>query len=212
MAEKKQREYTPTDQVEQARQDALSSDARKPGDYTSQWEKQLDAAMDKILNREAFSYNLNGDALYRQYRDQAVRGGRLAMQDTLGQAAAMTGGFGSSYGQTAAQQSYRQHMDDLSDKAAALYDKAREDYDRQRETDKENYQMLLQRENSSQNQYKQALAAWQEENNRLWDRYDKTYSSDYGAYRDEIKDRQWQQEFDAAQRQFYEQMLRRFGW
>lgn len=212
MAEKKQRDYTPSEEAEQARQEALRSDAKKPGEYVSQWQKQLDAAMEKILNREGFSYNLNGDALYRQYQDQATRAGRLAMQDTLGQAAAMTGGYGSSYGQTVAQQSYRQHMDDLSDKASALYDKARADYDRQGEADKENYQLLLQRENASQSQYKQALAAWQAENQRLWNRFDQTKADDYAAYRDEIKDRQWQQEFDAAQQQFYEQLVRRFGW
>lgn len=210
--EEEKKKYTASARVEQARQEAQASDAKRPGEYTSQWQRQLDAAMEKILNREKFSYNLNGDALYRQYKDQAIRNGRLAMQDTMGQAAAMTGGYGSSYGQTAAQQSYRQHMDDLSDKASALYDKARADYDRQGTADKENYQLLLQRENASQSQYRQALAAWQAENQRLWSRFDQTKAADYEAYRDEIKDRQWQQEFDAAQQQFYEQLVRRFGW
>ena len=212
MEEKKRREYTPTDQVEQARQEAQDSDRQQPGAYVSRWQQQLDAAMEKILNREAFSYQLNGDALYRQYKDQAVQNGRLAMQDTLGQAAAMTGGYGSSYGQIAAQQSYRRHMEDLSDKATQLYDKARADYDRQGQADKEKYALLLQRENSSQNQYKQALAAWQAENQRLWDRYDRERGADYQSYRDQVSDSRWQQEFEAAQRQFYDQLVRRFGW
>lgn len=212
MEEKKRRDYTPTDRVEQAWQEALASDRKQPGAYVSQWQKQLDAAMEKILNREAFSYQLNGDALYRQYKDQAVQSGRLAMQDTLGQAAAMTGGYGNSYGQTAAQQSYRRHMEDLSDKAAQLYDKARADYDRQGQADKENYAMLLQRENGSQNQYRQALAAWQAENQRLWNRYDRERGADYQSYRDQVSDSRWQQEFEEAQRQFYDQLVRRFGW
>ena len=210
--EKKKRDYVPTDRVEQARQEAVESDRQKPGTYTSQWQKQLDAAMDKILNREAFSYNLNGDALYRQYKDQAVQNGRLAMQDTLGQAAAMTGGYGSSYGQQAAQQAYQQRMDALSDKASQLYDKARTAYDNQEQRDREDYNLLLQRENSSQNQYKQALSAWQAENQRLWSRYEQERSTDYDAYRDQVADSRWQQEFDAAQQQFYEQLIRKFGW
>lgn len=212
MEEKKRREYTPTDQVEQARQEALASDRQQPGAYVSRWQQQLDAAMEKILNREAFTYQLNGDALYRQYKDQAMQNGRLAMQDTLGQAAAMTGGYGSSYGQTAAQQSYRRHMEDLSDKAAQLYDKARAEYDRQGQADKEKYAMLLQRENGSQNRYKEALAAWQAENQRLWNRYDRERSADYQSYRDQVSDSRWQQEFEEAQRQFYDQLIRRFGW
>ena len=167
--EEEKKKYTASAQVEQARQEAQASDARKPGEYVSKWQQQLDAAMEKILNREKFSYNLNGDALYRQYKDQAIQNGRLAMQDTLGQAAAMTGGFGSSYGQTAAQQAYRQQMANLGDKASALYDKARSEYDRQGTADKQAYDLLLQRENSSQNQYKQNLAAWEAENQRLWE-------------------------------------------
>ena len=104
MAEKEKKEYTPSAQTDQARQDALDHGSRKPGAYVSKWQQMLDAAMEKILNREKFSYDLNGDALYRQYKDQAVKNGRLSMLDTLGASAALTGGYGSSYGQTAAQQ------------------------------------------------------------------------------------------------------------
>lgn len=211
MEEEEKKKYTASDAVEQARQEALASDRRKPGEYVSKWQDQLDAAMEKILNREKFSYDLNGDALYRQYKDQAVQNGRLAMQDTLGQAAAMTGGFSSSYGQTAAQQAYQRQMTDLGDKASALYDKARAEYDRQGNGDKQAYDLLLQRENSSQSQYRQNLAAWEAENQRLWSRYDQERSTDYGAYRDEIKDSQWLQEFEEAQRQFYEKLIRQYG-
>ena len=196
--EEEKKKYTASAQVEQARQEAQASDARKPGAYVSKWQQQLDAAMEKILNR--------------QYKDQAIQNGRLAMQDTLGQAAAMTGGFGSSYGQTAAQQAYRQQMANLGDKASALYDKARSEYDRQGTADKQAYDLLLQRENSSQNQYKQNLAAWEAENQRLWNRYDQARSDDYGAYRDEIRDDQWLREFQQAQEQFYEKLRRQYGY
>ena len=210
--EEEKKKYTASAQVEQARQEAKASDEKKPGEYVSKWQQQLDAAMEKILNREKFSYNLNGDALYRQYKDQAIQNGRLAMQDTLGQAAAMTGGFGSSYGQTAAQQAYRQQMANLGDKASALYDKARSEYGRQGTADKQAYDLLLQRENRSQNQYKQNLAAWEAENQRLWSRYDQAQAADYNAYRDEIKDSQWLQEFQQAQQQFYEKLRRQYGY
>ena len=209
--EEEKRKYAASARVEQARQEAQANDGKKPGEYVSKWQQQLDAAMEKILNREKFSYDLNGDALYRQYKDQAVQNGRMAMQDTLGQAAAMTGGYGSSYGQTAAQQAYRQQMADLSGKASALYDKARAEYDRQADADKQTYDLLLQRENSSQNQYKQNLAAWQAENQRLWGRYDQEQKTDYEAYRDEIRDAQWLREFEEAQRQFEEKLRRQYG-
>ena len=203
MEEKEKKTLT---DVEKAKQEALASDAAKPGEYTSKWQQQLDAAMDKILNREAFSYDLNGDALYRQYKDRAVKNGRLAMMDTMGQAAAMTGGYGSSYAQSAGQQAYQKQMDTLTDQAAQLYDRARQDYDRKGQTDRDRYDLLRQRENSSYNQYKQSLSSWETENQRLWDRYDSLRQQEYQAQRDLIEDQQWQAEFDEAHRQFYDEL------
>ena len=69
----------------------------KPAAYTSQWAGKADAALDAIGSRKAFSYDLNADALYRQYRDQYIRQGRRAMEDTMGAAAGLTGGYGNSY-------------------------------------------------------------------------------------------------------------------
>ena len=203
MEEKEKKTLT---DAEKARQEALASDAAKPGEYTSKWQQQLDAAMDKILNREAFFYDLNGDALYRQYKDRAVKNGRLAMMDTMGQAAAMTGGYGSSYAQSAGQQAYQKQMDTLTDQAAQLYDRARQDYDRQGQMDRDRYDILRQRENSSYNQYKQGLSSWETENQRLWDRYDSLRQQEYQAQRDLIQDQQWQAEFDEAHRQFYDEL------
>lgn len=202
---------TPLSDLEKAKQEALSSDAKKPGEYTSKWQQQLDAAMDKILNRERFSYDLNGDALYRQYKDRAVKNGRLAMMDTMGQAAAMTGGFGSSYAQSAGQQAYQKQMDGLTDQASRLYDKAREDYDRQGQADRDRYDVLRQRENSSYNQYKQQKSDWEAENTRLWNRYDSLRQQEYSAQRDSIKDQQWLAEFEEARQEFYDQLIRKYG-
>lgn len=194
-------------ETEQARQEAQDYQGKKPGSYVSQWQQQLDAAMEKILNREKFSYDLNGDALYRQYKDQAVKNGKLAMMDTLGQSAGLTGGYGSSYGQTAAQQSYLKSMDGLADKAAAFYDRAKEEYDRQGQQDRTAYDLLQQRESGDKSQYDKELAAWQAENNRLWQRYGDLRQWDYTAYRDQISDDRWRAEFEEAQRKFNEELL-----
>jgi hypothetical protein len=35
--------------------------------------------MSQIQNRPAFSYDVNSDALYQQYKDQYIRQGKLAM-------------------------------------------------------------------------------------------------------------------------------------
>lgn len=62
--------------------------AAKPGAYASRWEGQLQELYDRIAERGDFSYDLGKDPVYRQAREQYQTAGRLAMQDTMGQAAA----------------------------------------------------------------------------------------------------------------------------
>ena len=102
--------YTPSDTVTQA--DALLQQylAQKPGDYTPTWQSPLNDLIQQIQNREKFSYDLNADALYQQYKDQYTTQGKLAMMDTMGQAAAMTGGYGNSYAQSVGQQAYQGYL------------------------------------------------------------------------------------------------------
>ena len=47
--------------------------------------------------------------------------GQQAMQDTLGQVSARTGGYASSYATSAANQSYNDYMTALEDAARAMY-------------------------------------------------------------------------------------------
>ena len=90
MAQKK--EYTASQKVLEAEAAVERQKAKKPEGYQSAYDDALKQVMDRVLNREDFHYNLAGDALYRQYRNQAERSGRLAMEDTMGMAAALTGG------------------------------------------------------------------------------------------------------------------------
>ncbi len=79
------------------------------------------------VNREKFSYEPENDPHYKQYREQYMNLGRLAMEDTVGKLTALTGGYGNSYAQTAGQQSYEAYLQKLNGVIPDLYDKA---YDR----------------------------------------------------------------------------------
>ena len=61
------------------------------------------------MNRKEFSYDLNGDMLYQQMKDQYQVLGKTAMQDTMGEAAALTGGYGNTYAQSVGQQTYDEY-------------------------------------------------------------------------------------------------------
>ena len=85
---------------------------------------QQDALYEKLMNRGSFSWNEMSDPLYRQYRERYTQLGQQSMRDTMGQAAALTGGYGSTYAQQAGQQSYDAYMQRLNDVMPELYSAA----------------------------------------------------------------------------------------
>lgn len=85
---------------------------------------QLNALYDQIMNRKPFQYDLNGDLLYKQMADRYAQMGQMAMRDTMGTAAALTGGYGNSYAQQVGNQAYQQYMTALNDKVPSLYEQA----------------------------------------------------------------------------------------
>lgn len=194
--------YTESDAVTSAGEALAQHQARKPGDYTSQWQQDLSDALEAILNRQDFSYDLEGDALYRQYKDSYVNQGRMAMLDTMGQAAAMTGGYGSSYGQTAGQQAYQGYLQSLSSVVPQLYQLALERYSREGEALSDRYALLQDREDRSYGRYQDALSAWNQERTYLSDQYSAQRGFDYARYRDQVADAQWKKEFEESKRRY----------
>lgn len=85
--------------------------------------------MDQYLKRKPFEFDVNADMLYQQYRKQAAESGRIAMEDTMARAAAMTGGYASSYAQAAGQQAYQKYLDAADAMIPELYQLARSRYD-----------------------------------------------------------------------------------
>lgn len=117
---------TPTTPTQQATVPTTAS-----GDSQPNWQAKLNETLDKILNREKFSYDVNGDALYQQYKDLYTNQGKQAMMDTMGQASAMTGGYGNSYAQTVGQQTYQGYLQQLNDKVPELYQLALDQYNQE---------------------------------------------------------------------------------
>ena len=128
--------------------------AAKPGAYASRWEGQLQELYDRIAERGDFSYDLGRDPVYRQAREQYQTAGRLAMQDTMGQAAALTGGYGSSYGQQTGQQAYNAYLQKLNEVVPELYAQARSQYDREGSALSERYALISSREKSDYDRYR----------------------------------------------------------
>lgn len=89
-----------------------------------QYIDQLNSLYNQIMGRGAFSYDLQGDPLYRQYADQYTQLGQQAMRNTQAQSAALTGGYGNSWASSAGSQAYQQYLDQLNSVIPSLYDRA----------------------------------------------------------------------------------------
>lgn len=89
---------------------------------------ELERLYAAITGRPAFSYDPASDPVYNSYAQSYRRRGRLAMRDTMGQAAALTGGYGSSYAQSVGQQQYDSYLQSLGEALPELYGMAWQRY------------------------------------------------------------------------------------
>lgn len=176
--------YQESDTVKQANAALQTEIANKPSAYQSQWQTQLNDTINKILNREKFSYDLNGDALYQQYKDKYIQQGKMAMGDAIGQASAMTGGYGNSYAQSVGQQAYQASLDNLNDIVPELYQMAYDKYNQEGQDLYNQYSMLGTQEEMDYGRYRDSYSDWLSERDYLANRYDSERDYDYGKYID----------------------------
>lgn len=197
--------YQQSDAFRQAQQMLKQQMAQKPGQYQSAWQDQLDEIMGKILGREEFKYDLNGDALYQQYKDQYTRNGQMAMMDTMGQAAALTGGYGNSYAQTVGQQTYNGYLQQLNDRIPELYQLALDKYRMEGDALMDQYALIGARDDQDYGRYRDGLSDYYQQMGLITDVYRDERNFGYGVDRDQEADRQWQAEFDEAKRRYDQQ-------
>lgn len=132
------------------------------GDFKYANQAQLDAVMNSILNGGKFSYDFNEDALYHMYKDKYIKQGKMAMADTMGQAAAMTGGYGNSYAATVGNQAYQASLEQLNDVIPELYQMAWDQYAQERQDLYNQYGMLA-------DDYERGYGQHQDKYNKLLD-------------------------------------------
>lgn len=158
----------------------------KPTQQESAYKPLLDEALNKYLNREDFSYDLNADALYQQYADQYTMQGQMAMMDTMGQAAAMTGGYGNSYAQGVGQQVYQGYLQQLNDKVPELYQLALSKYNQEGQDLKDQMTMLNGLSEQEYAHYRDTVSDYYNDAQLLANRTDTLYDREYSAWGDKV--------------------------
>lgn len=150
--------YTPSGSVQAAQAYLEQVKASKPGAYQSRWDDELTSLYDQIRNRKKFSYDMGTDPLYQQYREQYQRLGRLAMQDTMGQAAALTGAYGSTYGEQVGQQAYNAYLQNLNDIVPQLQQQAYQRYQDEGTDLYKQYSLVKGREDTDYGRYRDTVS------------------------------------------------------
>lgn len=196
--------YTPGDAVRQAQDYLNQVQARRPGEYQSQWDGELTELYNNIKNRKKFGYDLGTDPTYQQYREQYQRQGRLAMQDTMGQAAALTGGYGSTYGEQVGQQAYNAYLQSLNDIVPDLYNAAYNRYQQEGQDLYNQYGLLSDRENQAYSRYRDAVNDYYSDLSDARNAYSSAYANDYNQWSDQLN--YWAKKADSENAAYLQQL------
>lgn len=178
--------YTPGQNVTAAQQQLQQ--LKQPDAYQSQYNSQIQGILDTINSRPTFQYNAAQDPVYNSMRDQALRLGQRAAEDVQAQAAALTGGYGNSFGASASQQAYQGYLAGLNDQIPTLAQLAEQRYQNQLANDLSRLSALQGMEEYAYGQYRDQMGDYYANRDYLTGRYDTEYSKDYGQYRDEVTD------------------------
>lgn len=198
--------YVPSAQVQQAQQYVQQLQQQKPAAYESALTPQLTQQFEAIMNRQPFRYDLGSDPLFQQYTDQYVQKGRRAMQDTMGQAAAMTGGYGNSYAQGAGQAAYGNYLQELNAMAPQFQQNAYTRWQGEGAEMMDRYNALQTREENEYGRYQDAVNAYYADLDRAQQAADNAYDREYGQYMDQLNyDQQkaeWEQKVQSENRDY----------
>lgn len=180
---KLQKGYVQSDEVKKALEDWNKHKESRPTDWNGgNYLNPLNAVIGQINNRDPFKYDVNADALYHMYRDLYMQGGKMAMQDTMGQSAMMTGGYGNSYSATAGNQAYQGYLQQLNGVVPELYQLALNKYNAEGDAlyDKANlYKSMYDQEYG---EHLDKVDDWYNEGNRLGNLYQTLAEEDYNKF------------------------------
>lgn len=154
------------------------------------------ATIYEYKNRPAFSYDPTADSLYQNALNNAMKGGQMAMQDTIGQASALTGGYGSSYATSAANQAYNSFIEGAYDNMADYYNMALNAYNAEGDRLLNAYNMLSDQDKFA---YQKDVDAYNRAYQEKRDAINDAYRQDYF---------EWEKETDARD---YDEDVRRYN-
>ncbi|HAV89750.1 hypothetical protein [uncultured Eubacterium sp.] len=192
---------------------ALQNQMKNQPKFNSAYTQEMANAYNNYKNRPNFEYDMNKDALYQQYAKQYKALGNTAMQDTMGQAAQLSGGFGNSYAAAAGQQAYNQYMQQLNDKVPELYAQARDVYNQEGQDLLNQYDLAQQMYTRDYGKYRDLVADNNDKINQLYQIYSTNAGNDLDQYKQMSANNQFALDYNLSkQNQAFNQKMQKLQY
>lgn len=159
----------------------IKSQLEKIQSGKTSYSDQVKDLMAQIQGRDKFSYDVDADPLFQQALASAMSSGKQAMEDTIGQASALTGGYGSSYATTAGNQAYNAFIEDAYNNLPQYYQMAMNAYQMEGE---EMYRQLGMLNDADAKEYDRTLNAY----DATYQHRNQMYNEAYQQFRDAKSD------------------------
>jgi len=177
--------------IKKPEEEKNTSTQNKP-QYNASYGTALKELYGQIQERPQFSYDAGSDRLYQKYKSDYIHQGQLAMKNSMGQASALTGGYGSSYAANVGQQQYDAYLEKLGDIVPELYQLARSRYSEESDRLYRQYEQLQDMRDEEYRRYTDALERYEDEQQLAYQR-----EKEEQAYRE----KQAEQEYSRKQQE-----------
>ena len=154
-------------------------------EYKSRYSDAVKSNLSSVLKGKKFNYDIVSDKLFSQYQHSYTKAGKTAMEDTVGNASMLTGGYANSYAVTAGQQAYDSYMSKLNDKIPELEQRAYERYRDEEDSAYKKLNTLIGLEDTEYGRYRDSVAD-----------YNTNREFEYNKNKDAQAQRNWQAQFD----------------
>lgn len=163
------------------------------GVYKSEYGDRLNKALDTVTN---WKYDPLQDASYKALASVYAAQGNIAAKNSMADAAALNGGYGTSHAVSAAQQARNEYNQQLAQLIpgleSAAYERATGTLSALRDADDTAYGRFRDTETDKQWKYSQEYQKYRDKvSDEQWQ-----FSKEYDAYRDAMSDYQWGTNFN----------------
>lgn len=184
--QKSQAGYQPNEAVQTAQQNMQNVQNMRPQTYNSKYSGALDSILAEIQNPKPFKYSFNDDELFKYYADLETQNAKKANINAQGQAAALTGGYGNSYGAAAGAQAYQEALLPLYERGMQLAQFARDNYDKDQQRPYDQLAALQGMDESDYGRYRDTMSDWRQDEQNARDVYENERNFGYNEYMDAL--------------------------